>query len=102
MVTFNRLAVHRAIDDSERIFVILQYPGLDTGPSVLAAPLFRQGELPPLPPVTVDVVLQDVDYLVAIQQASAFPTALVGPEIGDLQAYDYDFQRALSRLFFGN
>lgn len=102
MVAFKRLAVHRISDDQNRLVVILQYPGLDTGPSILVAPLFPKGELSPMPPVTVDIEIDGEGYILAVQQLSTFPRDYVGPEVGNLTDHEYEISCALSRLFFGN
>lgn len=99
---FERFAVHKIRDNANQLVIILQYPGLDTGPAVLVAPLVDSEEFKPLPPITVDVAIEGGDYLLAVHQTSAFPVSYLGEQVGSLDAYDYEISRALSRLFFGN
>lgn len=99
---FDRFAVHKVRDDASQLVVILQYPGLDTGPAVLVAPLLPSEDFKPLPPITVDVGIDGGGYLLAVHQTSAFPVSYLGEQVGSLEAFEYDIARALSRLFFGN
>lgn len=101
-MTDDRFAIHQVVGDETQSIVILQYPGLDTGPAVLVAPLVLETELPAIPPVTVSIQVEGRAYILAMQQLSAFPKALIGPQTGNLADHEYDIQRALQRLFFGN
>lgn len=90
------------LKDKRRLVVILQNRFIDTPPSIIAAPLLPIGEIPHVPPITIEVELLGDNWLVLFQMLSATPKRLIGPEVGDLDNYDYAFQRAHQRLFFGN
>lgn len=70
--------VHRLKASNQRV-VVLQYPGLDTGSTVLVAPLFPADDLPPLEGVTPRVVVAGADYLVAVQLMAAVQRKDLGP-----------------------
>lgn len=98
----DRLSVHEISDAPENLVVVLQYPGLETGPARLVAPLLTDGALKPIPVVTVPVTLHGKSFLLAAHQMTAFPVEFIGNRVGSLLDHDYEIQRALSRLFFGN
>jgi len=81
--------------------VVLQYPALDTGASVLVAPLFSAGELPELEGVTPRVVIDGTEFLIAVQQLAAVQRKDLGPAERALAAYEYAIANAIKRLFFG-
>lgn len=97
-----RFAVHEISDDPEQLIVLLQYPHVDTGPAVLVAPLLADTALLPIPSITIEVVISDRSYILAMHQLSAFPKQLIGDRVASLITHEYEIQRALSRLFFGN
>ena len=97
-----RLAVHEIRDDPDQLVVILQYPNVDTGPALLVAPLLADKSLQPIPSITLGVDIGGNHYLVAMHQLSAFPKQFIGAQVGSLLAHEYDVQRALASLFFGN
>lgn len=97
-----RLSVHEIRDDPDQLVVVLQYPDIDTGPALLVAPLLSDRSLKPIPSVTLDVEIRGKPCLVAMHQLSAFPKQLLGTRVGSLLDHEYDIQRALARLFFGN
>lgn len=98
----DRFAVHEISEDTDQLVVVLQYPNVATGPSLLVAPLLADSTLKPIPSITVDIEFGGQSYLLAVHQLSAFPKQFIGAQIGSLLAHEYDIQRALARLFFGN
>lgn len=94
------LTVH-ALKGAKQKVVVLQYPGLDTGASMLVAPLFPASELPELEGVTPKVNLDGEDHLVAVQQLAAVQRKDLGPVVRALADYEYPIANAISRLFFG-
>jgi toxin CcdB len=94
------LTVH-TLKGAKRQVVVLQYPGLDTGASILVAPLFPARDLPELDGVTPRVSLDGEDYLVAVQQLAAVQRKDLGPVVWTLTDYEYSIANAINRLFFG-
>ena len=94
------LTVH-ALKGTRRRVVVLQYPGLDTGASVLVAPLFPASDLPELQGVTPRVSLDGEDYLIAVQLLAAVQRKDLGPVERTLAQHEYAIANAINRLFFG-
>ena len=94
------LTVHTLKGAKQKV-VVLQYPGLDTGASVLVAPLFPANELPELEGVTPRVNLDGEDHLVAVQQLAAVQRKDLGPVVRTLADYEDPIANAINRLFFG-
>lgn len=94
------LTVH-TLNGAKQKVVVLQYPGLDTGASILVAPLFPASELPELEGVTPKVNLDGEDHLVAVQQLAAVQRKDLGPVVRTLADYEYPIANAINRLFFG-
>jgi hypothetical protein len=94
------LTVH-TLKGAKRKVVVLQYPGLDTGASILVAPLFPASELPELEGVTPRVSLDGEDHLVAVQQLAAVQRQDLGPVVRTLADYEYAVANAINRLFLG-
>jgi toxin CcdB len=94
------LTVH-ALKGTTRRVVVLQHPGLDTGASVLVAPLFRASDLPELQGVTPRVSLDGEDYLIAVQLLAAIQRKDLGPVERTLAQHEYAIANAINRLFFG-
>ena len=95
------LAVFRAGENKPPI-VVLQYPGIDTGNYVLAAPLYPAGAAKPIDIVPPMVTLDGEAYLLGTHLLASVRASALGDEIGSLLAHEYEIQRALARLFFGN
>jgi CcdB protein len=94
------LTVHTLKGAKQKV-VVLQYPGLDTGASILVAPLFPASALPELQGVTPRVNLDGEDYLVAVQQLAAVQRKDLSPVVRNLADYEYPIANAINRLFFG-
>ncbi|MFN7164989.1 MAG: CcdB family protein [Hyphomonas sp.] len=94
------LTVHTLKGAKQKV-VVLQYPGLDTGASILVAPLFPASELPELDGVTPRVNMDGEDHLVAVQQLAAVQRKDLGPVVRTLADYEYPIANAINRLFFG-
>jgi hypothetical protein len=94
------LTVH-ALKGTTRRVVVLQYPGLDTGASVLVAPLFPASEVPDLQGVTPKSNLDGEDYLIAVQLLAAIQRKDLGPVERTLAQHEYAVANAINRLFFG-
>ena len=94
------LTVHTLKGAKQKV-VVLQYPGLDTGASILVAPLFPASELPELEGVTPKVNLAGEDHLVAVQQLAAVQRKDLGPVVRTLADSEYPIANAINRLFFG-
>ena len=94
------MTVHTLKGAKQKV-VVLQYPGLDTGASILVAPLFPASELPELEGVTPKVNLDGEDHLVAVQQLAAVQRKDLGPVVRTLADYEYPIANAINRLFFG-
>ena len=94
------LTVHTLKGAKQKV-VVLQYPGLDMGASILVAPLFPASELPELEGLTPKVNLDGEDHLVAVQQLAAVQRKDLGPVVRTLADYEYPIANAINRLFFG-
>lgn len=95
-----RFAVYR-LSGSKPPVVILQYPDIDTGDFVFAAPLYPTGAARPINVITPEVELDGKTYLVGTHLLAGIRKSALSGNIGNLVAYEYDISRALSRLFFG-
>lgn len=96
----DRLTVH-ALKGTQRRVVVLQYPGLDTGSTLLVAPLYPAEDGLVLATVTPKVRLDDEDFLIAMHLLAAVPKQELGPAEASLAAEEYPITNALNRLFFG-
>jgi hypothetical protein len=96
-----RLAVFR-LNGKKPPVVVLQYPDMDTGDFVLAAPLYPVGAARPIDVLTPEVSLNDTAYLVGTHLLAGIRRNALAEPIGDLMTYEYEISRAISRLFFGN
>ncbi|MCA8902913.1 MAG: CcdB family protein [Hyphomonas sp.] len=96
-----RLAVFRVTGKKPPV-VVLQYPDMDTGDFVLAAPLYPAGAAKPIEIITPEVSVGDTAYLVGTHLLAGIRRNALAEPLGNLIAYEYDISRALSRLFFGN
>ena len=96
-----RLAVHR-LSHGKPPVVILQYPGMDTGDIVLAAPLYPAGAAMPMEIITPEVALNGDRFILGVHLLAGIRKSSLEGRMGDLLAYEYEISRALSRLFFGN
>lgn len=94
------LTVH-TLKGTKRRVVVLQYPGLDTGASILVAPLFPASDLPELQGVTPRVDLDGEDHLIAVQLLAAIQRKDLGPVERTLAPHEYAVANAINRLFFG-
>lgn len=90
------------IDDSRPPVVVLQYPGIGTGDFVLAAPLYSVGKAKPIDIITPEVNLSGRTYLLGTHLMAAISTLHLTQSLGDVLKDEYQIQRALQRLFFGN
>jgi len=90
------------VGDRRPPIVVLQYPGIDTGDYVLAAPLYPVDAAKPIEIVTPRVELNGNAYLLGIHLMASIRKSALSNEVGSLLSYDYEIQRALSRLFSGN
>lgn len=95
----NRFGIH-TFDDG--LVMVLQYPGLDTGRTVLAAPLYRAGAAMPMEVITPSVEFGGETYLLGTHLLAAIPKTALGPLVGNTEPQSYEVSRALDRLFFGN
>lgn len=87
-------------DTGQRV-VVLQYPGMDTGPTWLVAPLFEADAKLLMDVVTPQVELGGETFLVAVHLTAAVRRCDLGPAEGHLAAYEYPIANAINRLFFG-
>ena len=90
------------VGDGRPPIVILQYPGIDMGDFVLAAPLSPVEAAKPIDVITPRVELDGKAYLLGVHLMASIRKAALRNEVGSLLSYDYQIQRALSRLFSGN
>ena len=81
--------------------LVLQFPGIDTGDFVLAAPLYPATAAKPIEVITPRVNLNGEAYLVGIHLMASIRARALETQIGSLLDEEYAIQRALSRLFFG-
>ena len=97
----DHLAVFR-VEGRRPSVVILQYPGIETGNYVFAAPLYPAAAAKPIDIVTPRVSMNGEDYLVGVHLMASIRRDALGGQIGSLIDHEYEIQRALARLFFGN
>ena len=86
---------------TKRRVVVLQYPELDTGASILVAPLFPASDVPELQGVTPRVDLDGEDHLIAVQLMAAVQRKDLGLVELTLAQHEYAVANAINRLFFG-
>ena len=82
--------------------MILQYPDMELGDFIIAAPLYPVGAAKPIEIVTPEVSLSGEAYLVGTHLLAGIRKSAFKDRIGSLLAHEYEISRALSRLFFGN
>ncbi len=97
----DRYSVFR-LRDQDGLFLVLQYPGLEASSTVVVAPLVPEGALLEIPILTPLIEFDGNAYLLLTYRLAAIQLSHLGPFLGTLDVYDYVFQRALARLFFGN
>lgn len=90
------------IENKDTPVVLLQYPGIDTGIVLLAAPLIAVHRVEALDIITPQVTLAADDYFIGTHLLAAIRKDVLGQKIGNLIEYEYEISRAISRLFFGN
>jgi len=93
-------SVHRLKASGQRV-VRLQYPRLDTGATVLVAPLYPAEKALELKIVTPRVEVDGSEFLVATHLLAAVQQKDIGPPEATLAAYEYVIANAINRLFFG-
>ncbi len=93
-------AVHRMTSTNRRV-VVLQYPKLDTGPTVMVAPLYPAEDRLVLEDITLRVEIAGEGYLVAVHLMAAIQRRELGPAEASLAAHEYPIANAINRLFFG-
>ena len=97
----DRFAIHALLDRRDVQVVVLSYPGLEQNGTVIAAPLLKEDSIAIVPILHPVVHTPSGMRVIAIERMSAISPKLLGENIGNLLAYEYDISRALSRLFFG-
>ena len=90
------------LKDNTNFVIILQYPGLETSSLVIVAPLIDADALPEITPMTPILRYEDQAWMVLTYRMAAIPEADLGEYITSFHDFDYVFQWALSRLFYGN
>lgn len=96
-----RFGVYTLIN-KEDLVVLLQYPGLEASNLVIVAPLVDASTIAEIPILTPKVSFEGQDVLVMITRLAAIPLTQINKYRGALEDFDYAFQRAHQRLFFGN
>ena len=91
-----------SISGQDGLFVLLQYPGLEASKSVVVAPMVLASSIAEIPVLTPRVQFSEEDHLVLFTRLAAIPLSALGKLKGSLTDFDYAFQRAHQRLFFGN
>jgi hypothetical protein len=86
---------------TRQFVLVLQYPGVDTGVTCLVAPLYPEGQAPPMEPVTPLVQIGEEKYLVAFHLMAAVRKQDIGPAEASLVGQEHAFSGAINRLFFG-
>lgn len=94
-------AVHH-MNGTPNPVIVLQYPGLETSGLVIVAPMVDASDLPEIAPLTPILEIEDRSWMVLTYRMAAIPTGRLGEKVAVLDQEFYLFQRALSRLFFGN
>lgn len=93
-------SVHRIRQTAQRV-VVMQYPGLDTGPVLMVAPLYPAEAKLELEVVTPRVEIGGEAFLVATHLMAAVHRGDLGAAETSLAAYEYPIAKAIHRLFFG-
>lgn len=89
------------ISENRPPVVVLQYPGIETGDYILAAPLYPASAAEPIETITPEVILNGQPYLLGTHLLASVRKTALGKQVGSLLVHEYAIQRALSRLFFG-
>jgi hypothetical protein len=74
---------------------------LDTGLTVMVAPLYQAEDRLELEGLTPRVEIAGESYLVAVHLMAAIQQRDLGPAEASLAAYEYPIANAINRLFFG-
>lgn len=83
-------------------FVLLSYPGMETNGTVVIAPLLQKDKIAIVTTLHPLVETPFGDRVVAVERLAAVSPHLITPTAYSLIDYEYDIQRAMARLFFGN
>jgi len=96
-----RYAVHYLHGTSNAV-IVLQYPSLETSSLVIVAPLVDADNLPEIAPITPILDYEGKRWMVLTYRLAAIAESDLGEMVTSFEDEDYVFQRAISRLFYGN
>ena len=86
---------------SRRYVVVLQHRVLSDLETVVVAPLFPAGQLPPIRNLRPAISIERRDYLVAIDRLASLPKRQLRAPVASMDAMDYDLRKALDLVFAG-
>jgi len=92
----------RRVKDRDDLVLVLQYPGLDLGRTLIVAPLVALETIQPIAVITPEIRWGDRRYALGTHQLAAVPISTLGPVIGHAEDDEAEISRAIDRLFFGN
>ena len=101
-MTLERFVIVKLNPGPSGDFVLLSYPGIEVNGTVVIAPLLKEGDIAIVDSLHPIVETPSGQRVVAVERLAAVAPERLSPTADTLLAYDYVFQRAISRLFFGN
>ena len=96
-----RYGIYR-LQNAPGLFVLLQYPGVEQGETLVVAPLVPGAKVTGVDALTPEIQFAGETYLLGTHLLGAVRLKELGEQVGSALAYEYDISRALSRLFFGS
>ncbi|MDO8321573.1 CcdB family protein [Phenylobacterium sp.] len=81
--------------------VVLRSHLLAASHATIVAPMLPQDGRSAFTEISVTVRFRDSDHIVLVGEMAPLDTRLLTRAIGDLGDYEYEFRRALDRLFTG-
>jgi len=88
--------------DPSGAYVLLSYPGMETNGTVVIAPLIAPDNIAIVETLHPIVETPTETRVIAVERLAAISPDFMVATTDTLIEYEYEIQRALSRLFYGN
>ncbi|MEM6557985.1 MAG: hypothetical protein AAF642_19010 [Pseudomonadota bacterium] len=95
-----RHAIYRLVGDG-RLVIVLSYPGLERGGSVVVAPLLSAEEIAIIPVLHPKITTPVGDRYVIVERLAAIAFQELDAELARFEDNQFELSHALSRLFDG-
>jgi toxin CcdB len=85
----------------DRLVLVLQHEALTDLSTVIAAPLFKPDELPPVPGLRPLITMDGQRWVVAMDRMASLPRRQLGKAAGNLEGDRDVFVRCIDLIFTG-